>query len=230
MGNGISLERRRSIADFTSPCHEHIDGVPRKWSGILAGIVGGCIGWYGKWRGFEAWSGAFGGNTHSFDIGTLCHSGRNLEKSPVGCFCHGLGRMFLRRGARRTDFLFCSGRGGKRHGVGHFSAGAERGRRAVCPQENGGVEPRGNFIGASDTGRCSDGSGADGTAFFAGQALSCADGVVFAGCRMAGRCWRRCGGRCPHGLSAFCLRCRESATFCGTSFGRTVGRMLERRR
>ena len=135
MGNGVSLERRRSIADFTSPCHEHIDGVPRKWSGILAGIVGGCIGWYGKWRGFRAWSGAFGGNTHSFDIGTLCHSGRNLEKSPVGCFCHGLGRMFLRRGARRTDILFCGGRGRKRYGAWHFPVGAEGAGVLFVPRE-----------------------------------------------------------------------------------------------
>lgn len=38
----------------------------------------------------------------------------------------------------------------------------------------------------------------------------------------------RCGGRCPHGLSAFCLWCRESATFCGTVLRWAVSRMLER--
>ena len=228
MGDGVSLERRRSIADFTSPCHEYIDGVSRQRSGILADIVSGGVRRHGKWCGFEARSGAFGSNTHSFDIGTLCHDRGNLEKSPAGCLCHGAGRMLLRCGTGRTDILFCGGRGGKRHGAGHFPAGTERGRGAVCSETNGGVEPGGNLIGASDTGRRFDGSGTDGTAFFAGQALSCADGVVFAHCRMAGRRWRRCGGRCPYGFSAFCLRCREFVPVCGAGFGGIVGRMPER--
>ena len=228
MGNGVSLERRRGIADFTSPCHEHIDGVSRQWSSILAGTVSGGTRRHGKWCGIEAWSGAFGGNTHPFDIGSFCHSRRNLEKSPAGCLCHGVGRMLLRRRAGWTDILFCGGRGGKCHGAGHFPAGAERGRSAVCSETNGGVEPGGNFIGASDTGRRVDGCGTDGTAFFAGQAFSCADGVVFAHCRMAGRRWRRCGSRGTYGISACCLWCGESATFCGAGVRWIVGWMPER--
>ena len=228
MGDGVSLERRRSIADFTSPCHEYIDGVSGQRSGVLAGIVSGGVRWYGKWCGFEAWSGAFGGNTHPFDIGTFCYGGGNLEKSLVGCLYHGLGRMFLRRRAGWTDILFCGGRGGKCHGAGHFPAGAERGRSAVCSETNGGVEPGGNFIGTFDTGRRVDGCGTDGTAFFAGQALSGANSVVFAHCRMAGRRWRRCGGRGTYGISAFCLRRWEFVPVCGAGVRWIVGRMFER--